>query len=265
MVEREPTETRIWETASGEIAGVLNQGDPGVCHLHIHPDTRSRELEEAMVAEAEARMSTQNRDDKRVLWVRADELDALRNEVLSKRGFSRYDSAHSIEHHGRRTLRDRVDEVVLPDGFVVRSMGGDEDLPARSLASWRAFHPGESDDGCDRTGDWYRNVQRSPTYRRDLDVIVVAADGEIASFCVCYYDAPSRSGVFVLAGTATDYQRRGLGKAVMSEALRRLRALGATDAYVSWYERPAGALYESVGLRERARSCAWRKVWNAGE
>ena len=265
VVERDPSETRIWETANGEIVGVLNQGDPGVCHLHVHPTAGSPDLEDAMIGEAEARMFAKTPDGRRVLYVWADEDDSLRSEILARRGFGLYESTHSTEHHGHRVLSDPVDDVPLADGLVVRSMGGDEDLPARSLASWRAFHPGEPDEGCDRTGDWYRNLQRSPTYRRDLDVIAVAADGEIASFCVCYYDAPSRSGVFVLAGTTTDHQRKGLGKAVMSEALRRLWALGASDAYVSWYEPPAGTPYEPVGLKEEVRSRAWRRVWEAGE
>jgi mycothiol synthase len=265
VVEREPTETRIWERADGEIVAVLNQGDPGVCHIHVHPTADSPALEEEMIDEAEARMFAKTPDGRSVLYVWADEDDSLRSEILARRGFDLYEGAHSTEHHGHRVLSDPVDDVPLPDGFVVRSMGGDGDLPARSLASWRAFHPGEPDEGCDKMGDWYRNLQRSPTYRRDLDVIAVAPAGEIASFAVCYYDESSRFGVFVLVGTAAAYQRKGLARAVMAEGLRRLRRLGARDAYVSWYEPPAGTLYESVGLKEEVRSRAWRRVWEAGE
>jgi mycothiol synthase len=261
VVERDPAETRIWEDEAGRIVAVLNQGDPGVCHLHVHPDARSRELDGAMMIEAESHMSAETRDGRRVLWIWSDEADEERNALLEGRGYRTYASAHAIEHHGHLALGEPIRAVPLPAGYALRPMAGDEDLPARSLASWRSFHPDEPDDGCDLTGGWYRNVQRSPTYRCDLDIVAVATDGEIASFATCYYDESSRSGVFVLDGTAAAHQRRGLGKAVMTEALRHLRAIGGTDAYVSWYELPAGALYESVGLKEAARSRAWRKEW----
>jgi len=265
VVERDPAETRIWEDAAGNIVAVLNQGDPGVCHLHVHPEERSRELDKAMIAEAEARMSAETRDDRRAVWIWADAGDADRSTVLEEQSYAIRESAHAIEHHGHRDLTGPIRTVPIPEGYILRAMRGEEDLPARSLASWRAFHPDESDDGCDQTGSWYRTVQRSPTYRPDLDIIAVAPGGEIASFGLCYYDEPSRSGVFVLAGTATEHQGLGLGKAVLTEALCQLRAIGATDTHVSWYEAAAGALYESVGLREWARSCAWRKVWEAGD
>ena len=262
VVERDPSETRIWEDASGEIAAVLNQGDPGVCHLHIASAARSAALDEAMIVAAEETMTAETRDGRRVLWVWSGaDADPVREGVFRRRGYEIYDSPHAIEHYGHRALASPIDDVPLPDGFAVRSMGGDEDLPARSLASWRAFHPGESDDECDLSGDWYRNVQRAPTYRRDFDIVVTAPDGAIASFGLFFHDAPSRSAVAVLAGTATEHHRRGLAKAALTEGLRRLREAGATDAYVSWYEPPAGALYESVGLSERAQGRAWRRYF----
>jgi GNAT superfamily N-acetyltransferase len=109
------------------------------------------------------------------------------------------------------------------------------------------------------TGAWYRNVQRAPLYRRDLDVVAISPNGDIASFATCYFDDVSRTGVFVLDGTASQHRRIGLGKAVMVEALRRLQWLGATAAYVSWYDAPAGALYESVGFLDQRRGRVWVK------
>jgi GNAT superfamily N-acetyltransferase len=183
--------------------------------------------------------------------------DELRNRVLVRRGYTTFESEHAIERHGRRSLAEPIPPAPLPEGFTVRSMGDVDEHPQRSLCSWRAFHPDEPEDGCDRTGSWYRNVQRAPLYRRDLDVVAVAPNGDLASFAVCYFDDASRTGVFVLDGTARQHQRCGLGKAVMTEALRRLQDRGATTAYVSWYEAPAGALYESVGFVDERRGRAW--------
>ena len=260
VVERAPTELWLWETAAGEIGAVLNQGDPGICHLHIHPAHRTDALVHEMIATAERDYAALMDDGRRAVWVWTMEDDVVFQRVLAGRGFEQEaEGGHTVEHNGLRLLIETVPLAPLRDGFVVRSMGDVDDLPKRSLASWRSFHPGESEDECDTTGAWYRNVQRAPLYRRDLDVVAVAPNGDIASFATCYFDDVSRTAVFVLDGTAIEYQRLGLGKAVMTEALRRLRWLGATAAYVSWYDAPAGRLYESVGFLDQRRGRVWVK------
>jgi mycothiol synthase len=257
VAERDPRELCFWENENGEIAAILNQGDPGVCHLQVHPDCLSESLVQEMMATAEREYSTLSPSGERVVCIWAMDDDNVVSRVLTARGYKTFESEHSVEHYGRRSLNGAIADVPVPDGFVIRSMGDVDEFPRRSLASWHAFHPGERDEGCDATGAWYRNVQRAPLYRRDLDVVAVAPNGEIASFVVCYFDDVARTGVFVLDGTAAAYQRLGLAKAVMTEALRRLQWLGAENAYVSWYEPPAGALYESVGLHEQRRGHCW--------
>jgi len=259
VVERSPNELSLWETSGGRIAAVLNQGDPGVCHLHVHPDfvTASLLQEMVTVAERECRAPT---TDGKALWVWTMEKNDPLHAVLAQRGFElQPEGGHSVQYNGRRPMIEPIPSVAIPEGFLVRSMGGPEDLPRRSLASWRTFHPEEPDEGCDATGAWYLNVQRAPLYRRDLDVVAIASNGDIASFAVCYFDDVSQTGVFVLDGTAAEYQRMGLGKAVMTETLQRLQWLGAVMAYVSWYEAPAGALYRSVGFHEQQRGRVWIK------
>jgi len=260
VVERPPSELRYWETADGEIVAVLTQGDPGVCHPMVDPRIAAEDLRHEMLEICESEFVTTPRDGRRAVFAWSDEKDDRLNRVLGARGYEPSEGAHSIEHNAWQPLPVAPDPAPLPPGYVLRSMGGDGELPARSLASWRAFHPGEPDEGADPTGGWYRNVQRAPLYRRDLDVIVATDDGDIASFAVCYFDDVSRTGVFVLVGTAPPHQRRGLGKAVMTETLRRLHRFGAVGAYASWYEPVPGALYESVGFADQEIGRAWRKT-----
>ena len=41
------------------------------------------------------------------------------------------------------------------------------DIPSRSWASWRAFHPDEADEKYQGHG-WYESVMKAPIYRRGL-------------------------------------------------------------------------------------------------
>jgi len=93
-------------------------------------------------------------------------------------------------------------------------------------------------------------VQRVLLYRLDLDIIAVAEDGELAAFCTVWFDDVTRTAVFEPVDTHPNHQKRGLGKAVMTEGLRRAQRLGATLASVSSYGKAAYALYESMGFTD---------------
>ncbi len=136
-------------------------------------------------------------------------------------------------------------------------MGDRDEFPARSWASWRAFHPDEPDAQYEGW-EWYFGIQSAPLYRRDLDIVAATSTGEIAAFSTIWFDDATRSAVCVLVGTVPEHQRRGLGKAVVTEGLRRLRAMGATRAFANAYDPPADALYGSV-LGTKAVSEAWAK------
>jgi mycothiol synthase len=245
----------LWETADGQIAAVLNREGPGEAYLQVHPGLRTPELEEAMVVVAEEHLAVPIPGGQRRLRVWAHEWDALRQDVLAGRGYANSDWP---EYQRRRPLSVPVPAAPIPAGYAVRALGGSEEYAARGLVSWRAFHPGEPDERFEG-GDWYRNIQRAPLYRRDLDLVVVAPGGEFASFCTVWFDDVTRTGAFEPVGTAPEHQRRGLGKAVMCEGLRRLRWMGATMAYVGSYGMPAHALYASAGFTEYDLFEPWAK------
>jgi ribosomal protein S18 acetylase RimI-like enzyme len=225
----------------------------------MHLGHRTTELEEEMLSVAEEHLADADPDGRRRLWIWAHEQDELRKDILTRHGYTRDDEP---EYQRRRPVSgddaEPIPDVALPEGYTVRALGDLEDLPARSYVSWRAFHPDEPDDQYEGW-EWYRNVQRAPLYRRDLDLVAVAPDGEFASFCTVWFDDVTRTGAFEPVGTAPAHQRRGLGKAVLCEGLRRLKWLGATLAYVGSYTPAAHALYASVGFKEYDVSEPWRK------
>jgi GNAT superfamily N-acetyltransferase len=179
-------------------------------------------------------------------------------ELFCQRGYVR--SKFNAEHMRYRFFSAPVPDAVTPGGYIVRALGDEDELPARSWLSWKAFHPDEPDEKY-QGWEWYKNVQRVPLYRRDLDLVAVASDGELAAFCTVWFDDVLRTAVFEPVGTHPDHQKRGLGKAVMTEGLRRAERLGATLATVSSYGKAAHALYESMGFTEFDLLEPWIREW----
>lgn len=244
----------IWETPGGQIAAVLHPVDPDEAFIHIHPEFRSAAFEAQIITHALESFENRLPDGTRRLYVPVDEDDRLRKEVLAQLGFTGRGNL-GFEHY--RDLDD-IPAVEVAPGYCVRSMGGSEDHPARNWASWQAFHPDEADENFDPDPSWIQNIQRAPLYRRDLDVVAATADGQIAAFCTLYYDDATRSGVTDLVGTATPHQRRGLGEAVVFEAMRRAREMGCTRVFAKATDTPADLFYSQV-MPVRLISETWIK------
>jgi GNAT superfamily N-acetyltransferase len=249
--------TFIWETPEGQIAAVLHPEGRGEAHLQTHPGLRTPELLEAMIVAAEQRLADVNSDGGHALRVLADCRDTLCHDILIRRGYIKRGWA---EHQWRRELGAPIPDVLVAPGYSVRSLGDVDELPARSWASWRAFHPNEPDERYEGW-TWYHNIQRMPLYRRDLDLVAVAPTGEIASFCTIWYDDVTRGAYYEPVGTVPEHQRRGLAKALLTEGLRRLKRMGATRAFVGGYEPGPNALYTSVMGADHDLSEPWVKEW----
>jgi GNAT superfamily N-acetyltransferase len=247
----------LWEV-DGQIVAVLNPDSTGEAFFQVHPAYRSEGLRCEMLDAAEMRLPNQKEDGRRELITWANEEDALHKDVLTKRGYTR--SKYKAEHMRSRPLTQPVPEAVPPGGYTVRALGDKSELPARSWLSWKVFHPDEPDEKY-QGWEWYKNVQRVPLYRRDLDIVAVASDGELAAFCTVWFDDVTRTAVFEPVGTHPGHQKRGLGKAVMNEGLRRAQQLGATLATVSSYSDGAHALYASMGFTEFDLLEPWIREW----
>ncbi len=248
----------LWETADGKLVAALHPDGPGESFLQVHPAFRSPELEVEMMSVAETQFATTQAGgrQKLILWAHAS--DPLRQDLLTRRGYAK--SGWLPEYQRRRNMNTPIPNVETPAGYSIRALGDESEHPARSWVSWKAFHPDEPDDKY-KGWTWYRNVQRAPLYRRDLDLVAVAPNGDFAAFCTLWFDDVTRTAAFEPVGTHPDHQRKGLGKALMAEGLRRVRDLGATLCTVGSYSERAGALYASLGFTEYDLSEPWVKEW----
>jgi ribosomal protein S18 acetylase RimI-like enzyme len=143
----------------------------------------------------------------------------------------------------------------LPDGFVFRTVAEEDDVDRRRRAKAIAFG------GNYAPSDWapaeaYAQVQHAPDYRADLDIFIVALDGEYVSFCTIWLDHANGYAVFEPVGTRADYQGQGFGRALLQEGFRRMAQNGATRTYM----QTTIGFYERIGFRKTGRStAAWIK------
>ncbi|MBN1859132.1 GNAT family N-acetyltransferase [Candidatus Bipolaricaulota bacterium] len=252
----------IWEDARGRIVAVLNREDPGQVYFQVDPRHRTPELEACLLDVAEKHLTTIGKKSGReVLAVWVTDGDTLREELLAHRGYKRQES---WQHYGRyRDLALPIPDVPPPDGYTIRPLKLEE-IPSRSWASWRAFHPDEPD--TDYQGSsWYENILSTPLYRRDLDLVAIAGDGSVASFCTIWYDDVTRSGYYEPVGTVPEHQRHGLATALLYEGMRRLRERGAAQACLGGggASNPAAeGVYARVFGNDRDSATGWLKYFD---
>ena len=242
---------RLWldgDTALGAVWPVAGQVE-----LLIHPQGQA--LRAAMLDWAEARHRERHADTAELppFTAYAYDGDGERVALLRRRGYVRQEQCY---RYRRCALAGPFAAPVLPRGFVLRHVMGEDDLEARVAVHRLAFAPSRM------TTAKHRAVMAAPTYRRELDLVAVAPDGRFASYCIAWFDIANRIGVFEPVGTDPAFQRQGLSRVVLTEGLRRLHALGARVAYVNTQgdNEAANPLYEAVGFRVIDENHAWELI-----
>jgi len=253
----------IWETESGQIAAVLNPEGRGHAFPQIHPDFYASELEEEIIAVAEERLSTKDKDGRQKVWIWLDWQNSTLQNILTRRGFHRVDLPGEQEYQHSRSLDEPLPETSAIPGYTIRSQGHGLELLERCYASGLGFHNDDIHTARDNRDhpDWYHHIQSAPLYRRDLDIVAIATDGSIASFCTIWFDDVTRTAYFEPVATVPAHRKHGLGRAVMVEGLHRLKKMGCRVAFVGGYSQAANALYFSVMGPEHDISEPWEKIF----
>ncbi len=263
-LEKIPLEDHVflWETDTGQIVAVLNPEGHGQVYLQVDPTFCSPELDEEMITIAEERLAVTAEDGRKCLQIFVDSQDLPRHTILSRHGFRRVERPEEQETQHRRSLEAPLPPVPPTPGYTIRSLGGGLELLERCYASGLGFHDDDIHVARDNRDhpNWYNHIQTAPLYRRDLDLVAVAADGSIASFCTVWFDDVTRTAYFEPIATVPAHQRRGLGKAVIFEGLHRLQRMGCQVAFIGGYSAAANALYFSVMGPEYDISEPWEKI-----
>jgi GNAT superfamily N-acetyltransferase len=248
-LDRDSSTHSLWTTGSTCVAWG-RFFPPNVLGWAVHPDAPealAEIVEWAADQSADGTLRTTVRDG-----------DAKSRHLLHELGFGPdHDRVWMRLNH---RLLDDIEEPRLPDGYQLMTVADyDGDISKRVDVHQRSW----ADLGTRVSSDTYPAVMATWPYRPDLDFVLEANDGSPVAFALAWLDSESRVAEFEPLGTHPDYRRRGLGRALLLMALRRLRTAGASDALVgsrgdAGFPLPS-LLYESVGFRQLSRQLplAW--------
>ena len=247
-----PDNVGLWVNADGQLlAWAVLQTPWWAVDYALHPDA-GQDLHRQLLAWADDRArQTLGTPSGQPAWfvnVFAGQSDRIRD--LEQAGFA--SQANIGEDSWSKVLMRRPAQTPLPDytlpsGVTIRPLAGESEVSAYVGLQRTVF---ESENV---TVGWRSRTLRMPQYIADLDLVAVAPDGDLVAFCVCWLDqaADPVSGQVEPLGVHPDWRRSGLGRAILSEGLRRLRSHGARQIYVETdnYRGAALELYESAGFR----------------
>jgi predicted N-acetyltransferase YhbS len=245
--------TGVWENEAGKVVGVVNIEHADESHrgwgevfFQRHPDYDS--LLPEMLDFAESHLRNRERN---LLFIPIYDYDEAFQAVVRERGYRRNDE-HTL-WDSVFTIEGELPEYALPEGYRLQSMADDNDLERRRKAFGLGFnHPDPK--------DWpsllsNQELQKAPDYRRELDLYVVAPDGEFASFCIAWWDERNRIASLEPVGTVPEHRRKGLARAVVLEAIQRVASLGAERVFVGSDQ----AFYQSLGFALTYSQHDWEK------
>jgi ribosomal protein S18 acetylase RimI-like enzyme len=248
---RIPERTRLWEDAGGTlVAWAVLQFPAWHClDYAINPDARSANLESAVLAWATAALAIEAsaRGSRLPFYASARADDSVRIAAIERAGFTLQDWGYV------RLIRDLDQQIAapeLPEGFTVRPLTGDREVEAYVDLHRAAFET------ANMTAEWRRATLRDPRYVPELDLVAVDPGGAPVGFCIGWITPPltvlggRRFAQVEPLGILPDFQRLGLGRALLLELLRRAKAHGASRIEVYSESRNAASrgAYEAVGF-----------------
>ena len=147
-------------------------------------------------------------------------------------------------------------QYTLPEGFKIISMADDYN-PVQFDRIMRRGFSGDMEERA-LSSDERKAIDRQfmrPLMNLDLQIAVVAPDESWAAFCGMWQTAESKTAFIEPVVTDPAYQKMGLGKAAVYEALSRCGKLGASSAVVF----SSLQFYFRIGFHPNATSTWWKK------
>ncbi len=210
--------------------------------LIMHPNYRGGNLETALLKECEKtileRLNLQDLADV-TLEVNVADSDWARMDCLAAIGYAKEVSNTVVAYCA---LNESMSEPTLAEGYNIRSVSL-KDAKNLAIASNGAFDSAWTEAA-------YLKVMNTAGFKLANELIVESPTGDIAAFLIVWPDPLSKTFLFEPVGCHKDYQREGLTKALMFDALQRMKQQAMKTALVGYDKsnKAAAKLYESVGF-----------------
>jgi predicted N-acetyltransferase YhbS len=239
----------VAEDDDGQVSGVVhNEHTPSVAYLQRRPG--DDQVVEPLLDWAEAHLGGwSNAFGRDVVAFHVPTFDRTLVTALERRGYT----CHPAHHEPSACLTgiDRLPPVTAPPGTELRTLADGDDLVQVHRVLWRGF--GHNGDPPPEGVEDRRVMHAAPNFRPELHVVTVAPDGTFTAFCGVWLVAEHRLAYVEPVATDPDHRRKGHGRAVVLEALRRAGQAGAELAWVG-SDQP---FYLSLGFEPRFDAPLW--------
>lgn len=145
--------------------------------------------------------------------------------------------------------------TLVPSGYTVDDLTEDRDDDLRGIADCIKMSFGSERDVLSSL----RRLRANPMFRPELNIFARSPNGRIAAYCRGTVDPGNGVCGVDPVCCHPDFQRLGLGKAIVQTCFERQRALGGRMSYIGSAPEPAPGtfLYRSLGPESVTVSSTW--------
>lgn len=184
--------------------------------------------------------------------------DQARSMILRSRGFVQHTW---YMYSGVMDLASSIPEPHFPEGYTVRAIQSSDLYQKVIIMSGSA---GLTEPNM----DIYNRLMTTPTYRQELDLVVVDELNQVVGFANIWHDTHNHIAIIEPFGTVPTHRRRGLATNLLYECMHSLKRLGVSKLYINhggmWTLDPepddAMRVYNRVGFQELGKMFVWCKT-----
>jgi mycothiol synthase len=267
---QDPANARLWQDDSGRVLGygLINLPFASIDHAFLPEDGRQGEFGGAYFSGAYfgAMMAWANLRLAELAAQRGSEMGFLvglreddpRAGLLENYGF--VDDQWSMRHMLIEPAASLA-RPLCPEGIILRPLTGPDEAQIYVDTHRAAFG------STNMTLDWKLRVMQHPRYRPDLDLGAFTLDGRMAAFCVGWLAEVGGQvqGQIEPLGVLPEFQKMGIGRAILLETLQRMRSRGAQQLWIEAesYNEGSQHLYEGVGFADAYRAPRYFRQYEA--
>lgn len=186
----------------------------------------------------------------------AKDTNTLLQKVLKKNGLIATERKEAVSIFD---LSEEIPKVANKSGFRLTSLDKSKDYERYMKCLFKGFGHEENNEVFAFTQEereLCKKAYECEAVDLSLKILAESDDGSYVAHAGLWYDRKSKIAVVEPVCTVPSYRKRGLGKAVLYEGLRRVKALGAEYAVVG-----SGAqFYYSLGFVPYSTGTIWKPL-----